>query len=112
MSVKNNICEKDYIWNCSTCSCKNGKHLASIMNDSAIMWDEIIESNYEETNLNEKNITCKTENNYILVAFLLITLILIAVSIYCYLIKYQTKQKHSVRFHVTNNQLEKHVIIT
>ena len=34
-------------------------------------------------------------NFYILLAFLLITIALsIAVSIYCYLIKYQAKQKH------------------
>ena len=25
------VCEKDYIWNPSTCSCKNRKNLASIM---------------------------------------------------------------------------------
>ena len=24
------ICEKDYIWNPATCSCENGKYLASI----------------------------------------------------------------------------------
>ena len=42
----------------------------------------------------------------ILLAFLLITIaLLIAVSIYCYLIKYRAKQKH---FHFTthNNQLK------
>ena len=33
------ICEKDYIWNPSTCICKNGKHLASIMDDSVITCD-------------------------------------------------------------------------
>ena len=37
-----------------------------------------------------------------LLAFLLITIVLlIAVSIYCYLIKYQTKQKHLLPFQVT-----------
>ena len=36
-----------------------------------------------------KKITCKTQNFYILLAFLLTTItLLIAVSIYCYLIKY------------------------
>ena len=38
------VCEKDYIWNHSTCSCENGKYLASIMDDSAITCDEGIES--------------------------------------------------------------------
>ena len=57
---------------------------------SEIIWDEII--NTEETNFNEKNITCKTQNFYIVLTFLLITItLLIAVSIYCYLIKYRTK---------------------
>ena len=64
------------------------------MDDFAIMCDEIIESYDKETktvstNFNEKYIICKTQNLYILLAFLLITIaLLIAVSIYCYLIKY------------------------
>ena len=28
---KHHVCEKDYIWNPSTCSCDNGKYLASII---------------------------------------------------------------------------------
>ena len=44
-------------------------------------------------------------NFYILLAFLLITIALIAVSIYCYLIKYRAKQKHLLPFHDTNNEL-------
>ena len=76
------------------------------------MRDEIIDteakSNNEETktiptNFNEKNITCKTQNFYILFASLLITIsLLIAVSIYCYLIKHRAKQKHLLPFHFTN----------
>ena len=34
--------------------CENRKHLATIMNDSAITCDEVIESNDKETNFNEK----------------------------------------------------------
>ena len=46
------------------------------------------------------------QNFYILLAFLLITIaLLITVSIYCYLIKYQAKQKHLLPFHHTNNEL-------
>ena len=49
------------------------------------------------TNFNEKNVTCKTQNFYFLLAFLLITIaLLIAVSIYCYPIKYRAKQKHLI----------------
>ena len=84
------------------------------MEDSAILCDEIkwnayleiksndeaksnneAKSNDEETkaNFNEKKVTCKTQNFYSLLTFLLfITELLIAVSIYCYLIKYQAKQ--------------------
>ena len=43
---------------------------------------------------------------YILLAFLLITItLLISVSLYCYLIKYQAKQKHLLPFRDTNNEL-------
>ena len=52
-----------------------------------------------------KKIACKTQSFYILLAFLLITIeLLIAVTIYCYLIKYRAKQKHLLPFHVTNNK--------
>ena len=96
VSVKTSVCEKDYIWNLSTCSCENGKYLASIMDDSAIMCDEIIDaeakSNDEETktmptNFNEKNISCKIQKFNILLVFLLITIPLLS-------------------FHDTNNELK------
>ena len=96
MSVKTSVCEKDYIWNLSTCSCENGKYLASIMDDSAIMCDEIIDaeakSNDEETktiptNFNEKNKSCKIQKFNILLVFLLITIPLLS-------------------FHDTNNELK------
>ena len=45
---KHHICEKDYIWNPATCSCENGKYLASIIYDFVITCDEIIDS---ESNL-------------------------------------------------------------
>ena len=53
---KKHICEKDYIWNPATCSCKNGKYLASIIeDDSVITYDEIIEETKTiPTNFNEK----------------------------------------------------------
>ena len=94
------VCEKDYFCNRALCSCKNRKYLASIIDDSVITFGEIVDldaesKSYKEetkafpTNLNEKNITCKIQNLYILLDFLLITIaLLIAVSIYCYLIKH------------------------
>ena len=47
------------------------------------------------------------KNFYILLAFLFIIIVLlIAVSIYCYLIKYQEIQKHLFPFHITNKELK------
>ena len=72
------------------------------MDDSAITCNEITDAdtaaksndktkgkNKETKTLNEKEITYKTEKFYILLTFLLIIIaLLIAVSIYCYLITY------------------------
>ena len=57
---RRHICEKDYIWNPARSGCENGEYLVSIMGDSAITCDEIIESYGEETktiptNFNEKS---------------------------------------------------------
>ena len=68
------------------------------MNDSVIMCDEFIEKTIQ-INFIEKKETRKMQNVYILLAFLLTT---IAGSIYCYLIKYPTKQNHLLPFHNTN----------
>ena len=55
-----------------------------------------------------KNIICETKSFYILLTFLLITIkLLIAISIYYYLIKDKAKQKHLLPFYVTNNKLKK-----
>ena len=40
---KRRVCEKDYVWNRTTCNCENGKYLASTMVDSGITCDEIID---------------------------------------------------------------------
>ena len=81
---KHHICQKDYIWNPATCSCENGKYLASIIDNSVITCDEIIDAKTKTvtTNFNEKNAICKTTSFYILLDFVLITIaLLIAVSI-------------------------------
>ena len=107
MSIKKcHPCGKDCVWNPSICNCENGKYFASIIDNSAIMC-EVIESYEGETNFNAKKATCETQNVYILLAFSLITIaLLIAVSIYCHLIKYRAKQKHLLPFHYTNNKLK------
>ena len=76
------------------------------MDDSVITCDEIIEETVS-ANVNEKKGTCKTQNFFIFLAFSLTTIeLLIAVSIYCYLIKYWAKQKHLLTFHDTNKELK------
>ena len=58
------------------------------MDDSVIICDKNIEQ-IVPTNLNENKANCKTQNFYILLTLSLLTIaLLIAVLIYCYLIKY------------------------
>ena len=48
---KNIVCAKNYSWNPAICSCKNAKYLASIIGDSVITYDEIINNyhnNYQQ----------------------------------------------------------------
>ena len=93
---KRPVCEKDYARNPATCNCKNENYLASIMDDSVIMCGEIIEETVP-TNFNENKANCLTQHFYILLAFSLITItLLIAIIIYCCLIKYRPQQKHSL----------------
>ena len=48
-----------------------------------------------------------SKNLDILLTFLLITIaLLIALSIYCYFIKYQAKEKHLLSYHITNDILK------
>ena len=67
------------------------------MDDSVIICDEVIDADTKlspkdddhekkpiSKNFNKNKATCKTQNFYILFAFLLITITLIAISIYCY----------------------------
>ena len=64
--------------------------LASVIDDSGITFDEIIKTTKTApTNFKEKTITYKTKYFYILLTFLLIIIaLLIAVSMYCYMMKY------------------------
>ena len=72
-----------------------------------IQWLRVLKSYDEQiktipTSFNEKNITCETKSFCILLTFsLTIITLLIAVIIYCYVIKYQRKQKHLLPFHDT-----------
>ena len=73
------------------------------------MWMRSWRNDDDETktipkNFNDKKAAYKTQDFYILLVFSVITIaLLIAVSIYCYLIKYQAKQL--LPFHYMNNEL-------
>ena len=54
------------MWNPAVCICKNGKPLASIIDNSAIICDEIIEAYNHETNFDLKKANYRTQNFYIL----------------------------------------------
>ena len=57
------------------------------------------------TNFNEKKATSKTKMFYLLIIFLLVTIVLlINVSIYCYLKKTLSKTKKLLPFNFTNNK--------
>ena len=45
---KRHLCEKDYVWNPATCKCKNGKYLANIMDNSAIICDESTDADTDD----------------------------------------------------------------
>ena len=56
---KRHLCEKDYVWNPATCNCENGKYLASTINDSAIICDDVIDADAKlspKDNNDEKNL--------------------------------------------------------
>ena len=76
-----------YIWNPATCSCENGKYVESIIDDSVIMCDGIM----EET---ETVPTKSTSKKIISTNFciLLAVLLMITVIIYFYLIKHLSKE--------------------
>ena len=52
---KHQVCEKDYLWNPSTCNCENLKYLANIMDNSTITSDEIIELYDEDADAKSSN---------------------------------------------------------
>ena len=48
-----------YVWNPSICNCQNGNYLTSIMDDWAIICDEVIKSYDEEIKIIPKNFNKK-----------------------------------------------------
>ena len=114
---KNIVCtQKSYIWNPATCSCKNSKYVESIVDNSVITCDEIIEeikpipanAILTKSTLTKCNSTkIDPTKFYFLPTFLLITIaLLIAVNIYFSLIKYGTKQKPLRPCHYITSKLK------
>ena len=99
---EHNASEKDCTWTPATHSCKSGKYVGSVIQDSAITCDEIIEATkaVQTKTTSRKTVPSKTvsakstsTNFYILLALLLITIaLLIAVNIYLYRRKYSSKK--------------------
>ena len=56
---KHLIYGKYYIWNPATCSWKNDRYVASIIDNSVITHDDIIDA--EETKTIPKNMICETK---------------------------------------------------
>ena len=75
---KHHPCVKYYIWNPAICSCKTGKYLASIIDNSIITCGEII---YTTKNVPTKSVLEKSisVNLYILLSLLLVTIAIISI---------------------------------
>ena len=86
--LKNVICAiKYYLWNPTTCNCENGQYAASIYH---VWWNYIFEKIVPTKAVPTKSIS---KNFYILLVFLLVTMVLLmTVSIYCYLIRHRLKK--------------------
>ena len=98
-------CQKVYLWNRATCSWENGKYLGSIIDNSAVICDKIIEkTNYFPTKF---VLTKNTSTNiYILLSFLL------TVIANCWHLsdKTSSKKKHLLPYNITNNTFTDKII--
>ena len=57
------MCEKDYIWNPASCSCENGKCLASIIYISVVTCDEIIDPDVESKSYGKPKVVIRKNFN-------------------------------------------------
>ena len=97
------MCQRSYIWNPATCSCKNGNYLGSIIDDSVITCDEIINAadsvltNVISTvskNFYNKKVRYKMYC-YIMHVVLLVIILLFMIAMICYhYAKHRSKQKN------------------
>ena len=95
-------CKKDYICNPATRSSENGKYLM-------IKCDEILDvevASYNETTNIIPSKTVLTKSTSTNFSSLLAFLLLIAATIYCYMIKYESIQIHLLPYYVTDKKLK------
>ena len=103
---KKTYCKKDYVWNPTTCSCKNGEYLRSSIYDSRITSNKFVNAaNSISTNV-PTNVTCIVLNTfhskkvrhkmhcYILYTVLLVIILLCKIAIICY---HYTKHRSNLR---------------
>ena len=50
---KRHVCKKNYVWNLATCNWENGKYLANVMDDSAIICDRVIDGDAGAKSIDE-----------------------------------------------------------
>ena len=108
ISKKHNECKKDYIWNPTTCSCKNGGYLRIFIDDSRITSNKLVNAaNSMSTNL-PTNVTCIVLNIfhnkkvrhkmhcYILYTVLLVIILLSKIPVIFYHYTKQVKSKKRI----------------
>ena len=94
------------------CASEINKNSKSIIGDSVVKCNKTIDAvarSYNSTNFNEKEISCKIGNFYILFVLLLITvslLIIVSVYYFYYHIRHWSKQKHTLPYYHSNNKLK------
>ena len=98
---------QNYIWNPATCSWENGKYIGSIIVDSVITCDEIIEETktVPTKSISTKTILIKCTSKNLHFTSLIIALLVI-VTIYCFFIKWEAKQKPLLPCHSTISKLK------
>ena len=91
----NRLCKENYIWIPITFVRGNIRCLKNSTDDLIITCDEMIDvSDAMSINLNDKKATCKEDNYYISLTFLLATILLLITTICYYCIKHWSKQKY------------------
>ena len=101
-SAEKHICEKDYIWNPATCSCKNGKYLASIIDNSVITCDEIIDTESKSNNKETKTVSTNFSTKFLDYTYLCINYHCIIDGCQYLLLSDKISSKKNIYYHLTS----------